>query len=107
MLLLTLIPYLTGCVLLSPIVDREEYSEFLVSTASTRVIKQPKVQFLTVTDIHEFCTQMVGDINRRQVYLACSKWSKSSGKCQIFLPHNVHAIIVGHEVRHCFDGSFH
>ena len=40
---------------------------------------------------------------------ACSTWSLLGGKvtCTIFTPKNIDYWILGHEVRHCFQGNFH
>jgi hypothetical protein len=40
---------------------------------------------------------------------ACSTWSLLGGKviCTIFTPKHIDYWILGHEVRHCFQGRFH
>jgi hypothetical protein len=37
----------------------------------------------------------------------CAKWLVSRKECFIFVRPDADAVIIGHELRHCFEGSFH
>jgi hypothetical protein len=96
-----------GCAILHPVVDKTEYLYFPVSAAERRVILQPTVEIIIENNIHEICSKMVGEIDTRKVYFACSKWNPKTSMCFIHIPKDMSSVILGHELRHCFEGSFH
>lgn len=98
---------LSGCSLSSKVLNQDEYWAFNVMTNEVRAIRTPKVRFIAIENIHEFCSNIVGNIGGRQVYFACSQWSVSSGRCEVYTPKDAHPMIIGHEVRHCFEAAFH
>lgn len=42
-----------------------------------------------------------------QTVVACAAWSKDAKLCNIYVTPNAPPVVVGHELRHCFEGSFH
>lgn len=97
----------SGCSLSPKILSQNEYWAFNVAASEVRAIRTPQVRFVVIENIHEFCSNIVGNIGGRQVYFACSQWSVASGRCEIYTPSNTHPMIIGHEVRHCFEAAFH
>jgi hypothetical protein len=39
--------------------------------------------------------------------IACAVWTKTTNECKIITGPNPNHLVLGHEVRHCFEGHFH
>ena len=74
--------------------------------------KTAVISIKVVKNIEETCRKL-GSKRAHQLtskYVeACSTWSLSGSKstCTIFTAKDIDFWILGHEVRHCFQGSFH
>ena len=66
------------------------------------------IRWVIVPDPDAECRALQGDFSRdsgRGKIRACAKWTSKS--CTIYTaPETSHAIL-GHELRHCFEGNFH
>jgi len=89
------------------IVPHHEYEVFNAKPISSRTIEAPKVMFTITDDVVPVCEKLVGKLQVNKKYLGCAHWNKISQDCTVFMPPNFQNVILGHEVRHCFEGSFH
>ena len=83
------------------------------TTADEAFVANPKdtpsvIRWVTVPDPDAECRAMQGDFSRdsgRGKIRACAKWTSKT--CTIYTaPETSHALL-GHELRHCFEGKFH
>ena len=85
---------LTGC------------SHFTAQPTDERVTQGTVVTWVTVDDVDETC-RSIGAADPglfRKIY-GCAKYTKST--CRIFTAKITSMEILGHELRHCFEGKFH
>ena len=72
-----------------------------------------KISWEVVDDVPKACSEdRIRSIGKPYPYkvLACSNWHKNIFNqyvCRIITGKNVNNEIVGHEIRHCFQGNFH
>lgn len=96
---------LLGCAGISQV----EYEEFKPMPANARVMNQVKLSWEVRTDVGEVCLQTQkkrGNLNAVQP-IACAIWSAASNECRVITGPNPNHVVLGHEVRHCFEGHFH
>ena len=89
------------------VVPSEEYEYFDAKQSSLRNIEAPNVSFVFANDSSKVCEKLVGRLEANKKYLGCAHWQKAEGKCTVFIPQFVQNVILGHEIRHCFEGAFH
>ena len=96
---------LTGCYN----IPQAEYAEFKAMTEDKRVMNRVKLVWDVRPDAAEYCLKAHKD--RDQAFTgppaACAMWSKSTNECTIVTGPNPTHVVLGHEVRHCFEGHFH
>jgi hypothetical protein len=63
------------------------------------------VTWTVVDNIDDACRRIGVKIGRE--IKACARWNKSFTRCDIFTDRNPTHGVLGHELRHCFDGHFH
>ena len=72
-----------------------------------------KIYWEVVDDVQKACSaDRIKSIGKPYPYkvLACSNWKRyifNHYECHIITGKNVNNEIVGHEIRHCFQGNFH
>jgi hypothetical protein len=89
-----LIILLTGC------------STFTARPYEERVTEATIVTWITVDDIQETCKNLgIKDPGPFRHLLGCVKYSKKT--CRIYTEKITSMEILGHELRHCFEGKFH
>ena len=104
-------------IILSPFVPGFGYAEvvetpFDMFSLEDNVVSNSNITIRVVKNIEEMCRKN-GRKNLHQITSknveACSTWSFSGGKstCIIFASKDIDYWILGHEVRHCFQGNFH
>jgi hypothetical protein len=89
------------------VVPLEEYEYFDAKQYSLRSIEAPKISFIFSNDSAKACEKLMGRLEINKKYLGCANWQKSEGTCTVFVPYFVQNVILGHEIRHCFEGAFH
>lgn len=97
---------LIGCASVQlPPMDR---TDFLAAAPAKRVLQRPTVIVNSVEDVHVICQGKLGRLNNVGLsYLACATWNQHRGTCVINIQDGTHPAILGHELRHCFEGHFH
>lgn len=61
------------------------------------------ITIVPVDDVSEVCRSAGLDQNKR--FLGCSKYNNRS--CTIYISRTSRHSILGHELRHCFEGQWH
>ena len=89
------------------ILPAEEYKPFEAKQQSLRIIEAPKIYFLFIEDTATVCEALVGRLQANERYLGCAHWRMAEQACTVFIPSDTKSVILGHEVRHCFEGKFH
>ena len=89
------------------VVPSEEYEYFNAKQEFLRNIEAPNISFVFTNDSSKVCEKLVGRLEVNKKYLGCAHWQKAEGKCTVFVPQFVQNVILGHEIRHCFEGAFH
>lgn len=88
-----------------PAVDQ---TRFVPLPPEQRVLQEPKVKYQPRKDGYEFCARITGipvGVNSRP--MACAFWNVRRNECTVVTPEVTAYNYIGHELRHCFDGSFH
>lgn len=90
-------------------VPKWEYAEFTPMTYDKRIMNKVRLNWEVRPDAAEYCLQ--AHKGRDQAFngtpVACAKWSQSTHECTIVTGPNPDHAVLGHEVRHCFEGHFH
>jgi hypothetical protein len=94
LLCIILIVLLSGC------------STFTTKPYRERITESTTVTWLTVDNVHETCI-MMGNKNPGsfQTLKGCARYDEKS--CKIITGKTTTMEILGHELRHCFEGKFH
>lgn len=91
-------------------VEKSVYERYSTASNMTDTVK---ITWETVDNVQKACSEdRIKSIGKPYPYkvLACSNWTKNlfnQYKCHIITGKTVNNEIVGHEIRHCFQGSFH
>ncbi len=95
---------LTGCQSISQV----EYEDFKPMPREQRVIHTVKLNWDVRPDASQYCEKFV---NKKAMFaataIACAVWSEKAQTCTIVTTPNPNHVVIGHEVRHCFEGHFH
>lgn len=83
------------------------------TTADEAFVANPKesasvIRWVTVPDPDAECRALQGDFSRdssRGKIRACAKWTSKT--CTIITGAETSHALLGHELRHCFEGKFH
>ncbi len=96
---------LTGCA----VVSQTEYQEFKPMPADARVMNHVKLTWEVRQDVSEYCgkSQSKGSPLQLMQPIACAVWIKATNECKVITGPNPNHLVLGHEVRHCFEGHFH
>lgn len=89
------------------IVPTEEYKYFEPKEPSLRIIETPKIYFSFANNTDTVCENLIGKLEINERYLGCAQWQQFKKTCIVFVPLDIENVILGHEVRHCFEGAFH
>ena len=102
----------TICIMLSLLftgcssVPSVELETFVAKPELKRIIDKPTVSWLIREDVAEYCKTKF-ELPTGSNLLACSIWVKEKKLCTIITGPNTSHVILGHEIRHCFEGTFH
>lgn len=95
---------LTGCS--SYILHPREYKEFIAKPNHQRVSKNPTVKWIVLDDATPHCSRLSGiPMHNNLAPIACATWSNDI--CTIYTSKKTSHMVLGHELRHCFEGYFH
>lgn len=97
--------FLSGCTQ----IPSSEYAQFTPLDEKKRIMNRVKLTWEVRADAVSYC-QRVQQYYQRDAALtvaACSIWSRSTNECTIVTTPNPDHVVIGHEVRHCFEGHFH
>ena len=103
--------WLAGCQTRGAYVNVSELSSFTALSKDQRILKNTvKIRWEARDDVAAYCAQVVG-MDKERAYttppLACAIWSKSTQECTVVTGMVTNHVALGHEMRHCFEGSFH
>ena len=82
----------------------KEYDAFKALPLNERVIDSPQISWIVRDDIAEFCGRITGI---KPPILGCAVWNAATRRCTIYTQSMTTHTILGHEIRHCFEGPFH
>ena len=90
-------------------VAQAEYEEFKPMPASARIMNQVKLSWEVRPDVGAVCLQAQKNKSALNTVepIACAIWSAATKECRVITGPNPNHVVLGHEVRHCFEGQFH
>ena len=105
MMMVWLCASLTGCA----VVSQTEYADFKPMPRDARVMNDIKLTWEVREDVGEYCSKSQKKNGHLQGVqpLACAIWSPTKNECKVVTGPNPNHLVLGHEVRHCFEGHFH
>jgi len=100
---------ITTCITAYCAVAETPYDTFSLENSP---VKAANISIIVVKNLEETCRKLEFKNSHRTVSKfveACSTWSFASGQsnCVIYTAKIIDFWILGHEVRHCFQGNFH
>ncbi len=95
----------TGCAA----IGEAEYQAFKPMPSNARLMNQVKLTWEVREDVGDYCLRAQNNQgNLKQIKpLACAIWVAASQECKVVTGPNPNHVVLGHEVRHCFEGHFH
>jgi hypothetical protein len=86
-------------------------SHDLPFTAQTQY-SEMRINWIVSKDIVQTCNMLFALSSKGQAkynnnIVACATRSKSAGTCDIYTAENLTLAVLGHEIRHCFEGGWH
>ena len=103
--MLCLVLFFSGCAA----IGEAEYQAFTPMRSDARLMNQVKLTWEVRSDVGDYCLQAQnskGNLNPVKP-LACAMWVAASNECKVVTGPNPNHVVLGHEVRHCFEGHFH
>lgn len=102
---------LTGCASMQgTTLPVSELESFVPVPTHARLMNDVKVRWEIRENVVELCSR-AAKISTTQAWmtppLACAMWNVASKECVIITGKKVSHVELGHELRHCFEGSFH
>lgn len=96
---------LVGCQSIS----QAEYEDFTPMSEDDRIMKIIQLTWEVRPDASSYCAQSMKNKSKAMMSppIACAIWSAKAQTCTIVTPPNPNHVLIGHEVRHCFEGQFH
>ncbi len=99
---------LQGCVTAVMVPPAVDQARFVPLPVQQRVIEEPRIKFLPREDGHEYCARITGiPVTPTSKPMACAFWNVRRKECTVITPLVTGYNYLGHELRHCFEGSFH
>lgn len=97
---------LSGCNTISA----AEYADFEPQAAEKRIMQRVNLTWDVRADASEYCAKVMQRQGKKPLEgqpIACATWSEAKNQCTIVTSPNPTHVVIGHEVRHCFEGNFH
>lgn len=107
---LSVLAALTGCASTQGSLPAAELQPFTPAPESARVMNDVKVRWEVRANVAEFCGRAAKITTAQAMFtppLACAVWNVASKECVIVTGKEVSHVVLGHELRHCFEGNFH
>jgi hypothetical protein len=103
--IMAILLFLSGC----QQIPSGEYTQFTPLDEKKRIMNRVKLTWEVRADAVSYCQRVQQDYQRdaAMTVAACSIWSRSTNECTIVTDPNPDHVVIGHEVRHCFEGHFH
>lgn len=95
--------WLQGCA----VVSEAEYQEFAPMPTHARVMNNVNLTWEVREDVGDYCKHAQKKTADSTVPIACAVWVASTSQCKVITGPNPNHVVLGHEVRHCFEGHFH
>jgi len=71
-------------------------------------ITSTEIEWIVVENADVFCSEKKNiRVTWFEVITACAVWRLDFSKCTIYTNKELTHSTLGHEIRHCFEGSFH
>lgn len=103
-ILLLLSTLLVGCS--TYILHPKEYEDFIAKPEQQRVSNNPTIRWVVLDDVTQYCSRISGiPAYNHLAPIACATWQNNT--CTIYTSKKTSHLILGHELRHCFEGYFH
>lgn len=86
-----------------------EFKEFIPKSASNRIMNEVKMRWEVREDVGQYCakTIVMSYLQAKTTPpVACAVWHVESKQCTIFTGPTTSHVVIGHEMRHCFEGVF-
>jgi hypothetical protein len=96
---------LSGCYTIA----QTEYENFAAQPVNKRIMNDIQLSWEIRPDAAEVCNQILNKQKNPNgpAPVACAKWSIGKRHCTIITTPNPNHVVLGHELRHCFEGNFH
>lgn len=96
---------LSGC----HTIAASEYADFKAQAPNQRAMNQVNLTWDVRPDAAEYCSKIAKKAGAAMAKpaVACATWSVQTQQCTIITTPNPSHVVIGHEVRHCFEGHFH
>jgi hypothetical protein len=100
-----LLVLLSGCYTIS----KTEYDHFSAQPVEKRMMNDIQLSWDIRADAAEYCAKISNAslAAPNTPVVACSVWTVANRRCTIITTPNTSHVVIGHEVRHCFEGHFH
>jgi hypothetical protein len=91
------------------VIPHHEYAEFTPLGNNQRQMNKIQISWDVRQDATQFCKklQMNKGASVQGTPVACAVWSVQRQECLIVTGSVVSHVVLGHELRHCFEGHFH
>ena len=96
---------LSGCYSIA----QSEYENFTAQPVDKRIMNDIQLSWDIRPDAGEVCAKISNmPISANGALpVACAVWTVSKRHCTIITTPNPNHVVLGHELRHCFEGKFH
>lgn len=96
---------LSGCYTIA----QSEYENFVAQPVDKRIMNDIQLSWDIRPDAGEVCAKMSSksQSGNGPAPVACAVWTVSKKHCTIITTPNPNHVVLGHELRHCFEGHFH
>lgn len=90
-------------------IGEAEFHAFTPKAPEKRLMNQVKLTWEVREDVGDFCLRAQNNQGNlmRVKPLACAIWTAATQECKVVTGPNPNHVVLGHEVRHCFEGHFH
>ena len=100
---------LAGCQTLPGNLPAHEYEPFKPLPVEKRLMNEVRIRWEVREDVGQYCAKTIG-MSYLQAKttppVACAVWHVATKQCTIVTGPTTSHVVIGHEVRHCFEGSF-
>ena len=104
-LVLLSLALLSGCYTIA----QSEYENFAAQPADKRIMNDIQLSWDIRPDASEVCAKLSkkSQTSNGPAPVACAVWTVAKKHCTIITTPNPNHVVLGHELRHCFEGQFH